>query len=159
MNIITGSILDATEQYIAHQCNCHSRGSAGLAYALFQKFPYANDYKNRATPDVPGTIRVHGDGIDQRYVINMFAQVYPGQVWPPENPNDTLEIRAQLFSTCLDAIATIINLNSIAFPANIGCGLAGGNWDRYYEMLKEFANKLTNTEVNIYQRKEDRHGL
>lgn len=157
IEVIQGSLLDATERYIAHQCNCHSRSAAGLAYALFNKFPYANDYKNRTTPDVPGTIKIHGDGIDKRYVINMFAQVYPGQVWPPEHPNDSLNVRARLFQTCLDEIAKISNLDSIAFPARIGCGLAGGNWEKYLQMLSSFADSVHDKyKVTIYQREEDR---
>jgi hypothetical protein len=39
-----GDLLDATEQFIAHQCNCISQNAGGLAFYLFKKFPYANVY-------------------------------------------------------------------------------------------------------------------
>lgn len=60
LNIRTGDLLQATEQYIAHQCNCVSRGARGLAKTLFAKYPHANVYQSRKSPSQPGTILVHG---------------------------------------------------------------------------------------------------
>ena len=37
---------------------------------------------------------------------------------------------------------------SIAFPYGIGCGLAGGNWENYYNMLINFASR--NPEMKVY---------
>src|SRR5690242_14918048 len=87
-----GNLLDATEQYIAHQCNCITTNSAGLAAQISKHFPYADPYsnrknihglRNRAVEEdrpVPGSIQIYGNGIDQRYVIGMFAQYNPGNV-------------------------------------------------------------------------------
>jgi hypothetical protein len=33
----------------------------------------------------------------------------------------------------------LLDTDEIAFPYGIGCGLAGGNWKRYEEMIEEFA--------------------
>ena len=41
LKIVNGSLLDSDCQYIAHQCNCHSRRGAGLASAIFKAFLWA----------------------------------------------------------------------------------------------------------------------
>ena len=46
----------------------------------------------------------------------------------------------------------IKNINKIIFPKNIGCNLAGGNWQLYRKEIKVFARKLRkiNNSINIY---------
>ena len=61
IRVITGDLLLATEQYIAHQANCVSNGgAAGIARAIFDKYPYADCYSRRIQNDVPGTIDICG---------------------------------------------------------------------------------------------------
>lgn len=151
---IIGDLLEAKEQYIAHQCNCVSKGSAGLAYFLFKQFPYANIYQMRTSHSIPGTIHIAGDGIDNRYVINMFSQYYPGHYFDYYT-NDNYDIRKHYFYKCLTNIANISNINSIAFPYKIGCGIAGGDWEDYLKMINDFADNNTNIAVVIYQRESD----
>lgn len=134
ITIIEANILTAQTKYIAHQTNCISKSSAGVAKCIFTKFPYADTYKNRLKADKLGTIKIMGDGKEQRYVINMNAQVYPG----PSNKDNSGE-RLEAFDKCLSHIADIPELESIAFPFNIGCGLAGGNWEHYLIVLEKFA--------------------
>jgi O-acetyl-ADP-ribose deacetylase (regulator of RNase III) len=129
---IDGDILDCKSQVIAHQANCVSKEAGGLAKFIFKKFPWADTYSKRedvnCESDKPGTITVLGNGKDQRYVINMYAQFYPGKA---QFGNDTKEKRIEFFQTCLDKIAKVNGLRSIAFPYQIGCGLAGGVWETY----------------------------
>lgn len=47
LEIVTGSLLESECQYIAHQCNCYSTRSAGLATAVFKAFPWADVYSDR----------------------------------------------------------------------------------------------------------------
>lgn len=151
LNIINGDLLEAKEQYIAHQCNCVSAGrAAGLASLLFYKYPYSDVYKTRKNHSVPGTISIHGDGLSQRYVINMYAQYYPGK-FRNEFSNDSNQMRQQYFKKCLEDIANIENLQSIAMPFNIGCGLAGGKWEDYSQILTDFINS-TPIELVLYQK-------
>ena len=39
--------------------------------------------------------------------------------------------------------------NSVAFPHEIGCGLAGGNWPKYESMIKTFATQCPDIRVSI----------
>jgi hypothetical protein len=106
---------------------------------MFQKYPYANIYRERKEKSMPGHIVVKGNGKDERMVINMLAQYYPG---PSKYGNDSEEKRLQWFQDCLDEMSELISENvSFAFPYQIGCGLAGGKWGSYLAMIENFQKK------------------
>lgn len=151
--IKNANLLDATEDFICHQCNCVTTTPYGLSAQIFQKFPYANTYAQRIsnpssrnfarldTQSVPGTIDVTGK------VINIYAQYGPGK---PNSFNDTYEQRKTWFKNCLNHIATL-KPKSLAFPYNIGCGLAGGVWSEYEAMLTVFARENSETQLVLYK--------
>ena len=163
--IVDDDIFNATENYICHQTNCVSQGGeAGLAYAMFKKFPWANCYATRENPDVAGTINVRSpnDGKSMweltskpQQIINMMGQYYPG------GPGNTLhgknviddypEARIKYFRRCLYEIATTLpSSSSYAFPWTIGCGIAGGDWGKYITILKNFESYI-HGDVTIYK--------
>jgi len=142
IDIINDDLLTTDIQYIAHQCNCCSTRSAHLAKNVFQKFPYADAYSKRKCPDKMGTIQVCGNGDDKRYVINMFGQYFPGEVKYLNGTRDNYKLRENAFKNCLSHITKIDGLKEIAFPYKIGCGAAGGNWEKYLNMIEEFANEV-----------------
>ena len=142
---INADLLDAKEDYIVHQCNCVSIGAKTLALEIFKKYPYANTYSHRirgdrSTYNFPGTIEVLGDGEEKRYIINMYSQFYPSIA---KYSNDSTEKRLKWFKKGLNEIAKIEGIQSktIAMPYLIGCGAAGGDWNTYYEMIKDFAEE------------------
>jgi O-acetyl-ADP-ribose deacetylase (regulator of RNase III) len=149
LHLIKGDLLNCDAQYIAHQTNCISQNAGGLALDLFIKYPYADCYKRRKNDDVPGTINIRGDGKEQRFVIALFAQYYPGG--PKTDRIDSKTQREVYFAMCLDEIFKIKNMQSIAFPNLIGCGLAKGDWNIYKSMLEDFSNK-TAAKVFIVQK-------
>jgi O-acetyl-ADP-ribose deacetylase (regulator of RNase III) len=166
IEIVVGDLLEAKEKYIAHQCNCLTQKSAGTAKAIFDKFPHANTYQNRVRGedgqttniDVPGTITILGDGQEQRYVINMFAQYYPGKPKFPLSTSDGAMVRREYFHKCLLRVAKIPELESIAFPWRIGCNLGGGDWAAYLGTITNFAQYVKEkyeTRVVIYRREGD----
>lgn len=154
ISIVNGSILDSKEKFICHATNCVTKHAAGLAKDMFDKFPYANIYSSRDESDVPGTIVVCGDGLENRYVINMLSQYYPGK---PKFPNSQLDgsyTREKYFKQALFQISKLDKLESVAFPYMIGCGLAGGIWSNYYNMILDFESYVDekyNTKVVIYK--------
>ena len=153
---VEGNLLEAAEQYICHQCNMLTDHAAGTAKLIFDRFPYADIYKDRDCPHIPtmeeqlGNILIRGDGKDQRFVINMMAQFYPGKPKYPNSSKDGTLVRLNAFKQCLDKIALLPDLQSVAFPYKIGCNLAGGNWDTYYNMIEQFADKVQ-IPVRIYK--------
>jgi len=147
------NILNAKEQYLVHQCNCITNHAAGLAYQIFKKFPYSNSYIKRTEPSVPGTIEICGNGINKRFIINLYGQYAPGK-HNDKSLRDQLLMRTMYFHDALTKISQIPDIKSIAVPYKIGCGLAGGNWDFYFTELKELDYKLAkfnkNFELVIY---------
>jgi hypothetical protein len=120
-----------------------TRKAAHCAKAVFDRFPYADCYKNRQHPSTPGTIELAGN--PTRLIVNMFGQIYPGK---PKfsHGRDSAAMREQYFKKCLD----VMNIwkDSFAFPYIIGCGAAGGSPAKYLAMLEEFAK---DREVVLYR--------
>jgi len=143
-----GNLLDATEEYIAHQCNCVSTNAKGIAKQIFDVFPFANTYKKRQYKNAVETIEILSNG--KTNIINMYAQYYPSipqreiSLGKSKNNYDTKEQRIKWFTSCLNKIAEIPNINNIAMPYNIGCGCAGGDWNVYFGLIQKFAkdNKI-----------------
>jgi len=80
----------------------------------------------------------------------MYAQYEPGK--PSRSGDDSQEMREGYFKRSLGLIGDkIMGLESIAFPWQIGCGLAGGEWKVYEGMIKEFAESHPDVKVVIYQ--------
>ena len=160
LKVIQGDLTQATQTYLCHQCNCVTNRSAHLARIVFRAFPYADVYTERKTPDVPGTIILRGNGQDQRYVVALFGQYYPGKTKYPNSPKDGWAARFQFFQMALEELKKLPE-GSFAFPWRIGCGAAGGNWDDYYAALEDFAGAISN-DVVIYrlekQPKQDKEG-
>lgn len=148
VTIINGDLLNATEDYILHQCNCVSIDAKALAEKIFAKYPYANTYRFRSGKggSLPGTFDILGNGTSQRYIINLYSQYYPGA---PKYANDSAEIRLQWFIQGLSGIACE-GVKSIAIPYNIGCGAARGDWTVYSQIIEKFAID-NNIKVTIYK--------
>ena len=147
----TGDLLESEADWIVQQCNCLTVRAHGLSRDIAAKFPDSNPYVTRRAVDnrnlaqeadrsVPGTIEVMGR------VVCLMAQWRPGNLcspyflrYPESDPPETAAQREVWFKACL------ANLNGIsgrvAFPDHIGCGLAGGNWEHYEQMIEHFAER------------------
>ena len=147
VTIIDGDILESEAQYIAHQCNCKSKNVIGLADAIFNKFHWSDITSKGQDIRKFGSIDKRGDGDDQRYVINMFVQIYPGKINSKSEMEDE-NSRKKAFLLCLKQITAIEKLESIAFPYGIGCGYAGGDWEFYSKAIEAFS--ISVPEVKVY---------
>lgn len=172
LNEIEGDLFKSPEKYIVHQCNCVTTRAAHLAYHMFKQFPWSDVYSPRdgfgdkhhadslmkdiddVKPyhDIPGDILIRGNGKDQRYVIAILGQYYPGFVRYTDSEKDGIKARQKYFHQGLWKIAQIPSLESVAFPYGIGCGAAGGDWQTYHKIIQNFADYLDGTaEVYIYR--------
>lgn len=148
----SGDLLDATEDAIVHQCNCVTNYPKGLSKAIFTKWPFSDVYSCRQNDhkdykDTPGTIKIRRK--ESTIIVNLFGQYYPSK---PKYINDTAKKRLKWFEQGLLQIATKLpNIKSIAFPFKIGCGLAKGNWQDYFQKLKDFATNNPHINVVIYK--------
>jgi len=149
---VDGDITEFPEaEYICHQCNCVSDGQAGgLARTIFDKFPIADSYLGRKEANTPGTIGVFS--CDDKKIINMYGQYYPGKPLLGNNPKDGTEVRESYFKRCLSAISLIDDVKSIVFPRLIGCDLAGGDWEKYESFIRDLDETWTKNgfQIKVY---------
>ena len=125
-------------------------------FHIFNKFPYANVYANRVEEDIPGEVVICGNGKDQRYVVNLMGQFYPGGY--SNSPLDDEKARRNYFYKGLLTLAQMDLQGGIAFNHRIGCGIAGGDWTWYKGTIVNFSKYVwedQSCEVAIYQREGD----
>jgi len=153
----TGDLLTCDADWIVQQCNCLNVRPHGLSADIAKAFPQSNPYALRraigsrnlaqaADRGIPGTVVRLGR------VCCLLAQWGPGKIGsfqhlPPSDPPETWARREEWFQACLDSLDG--TCGSMAFPDHIGCGMAGGNWERYEEMIKQFSEKNHSLDVYI----------
>jgi len=149
----SSDLTECDAQVIVQQCNCISRTHAGLSADITRKFKHGDFYSKRTSPSVPGTIEIRGDNkLGLRWICAFYAQYYvsgPTQRIAPGYGKDSKENRVKWFQQCLEKLVNAKNLASIAFPYNIGCGLAKGDWETYDEMIHAFARRVPGVMVYI----------
>lgn len=154
VTVIEGDLLRCPAKYIVHQCNCLTTGAAGLAADMFRAFPHADVYTDGSNR-VPGTVDVrggkpNGDGAYERGVVNLFGQFRPGKAARAGLTSDTAAIRLRWFQTALVELSERgAELESVAFPHLIGCGLAGGDWAAYSQLIEDFAATVAKHGVSV----------
>jgi hypothetical protein len=154
---------------ILHQINCLTVNAHGLSDKLFEKFPYSNVYgqrkqegrRNLAIPSdrgIPGNITVSWEK-DKPVIIGLLAQYDFSTVhyqYRRKIIEETVEMREKWFKECLEKVGEFLRINPqrciVGIPFKIGCGLAGGKWERYHSMLSEWTEgmKKENPNVRVY---------
>jgi len=139
MKIINQDLLTVTKGIIAHQCNCKGVMGAGLAKAMRAKYPMvyhhymlAHSYGKLKL----GIIQVIRVGVDL-HAANLMAQDRYGR--------DGLYTDYDALRTCLKDLNRIRqqladhgdDYLEIHLPMNMGCSLAGGDWNIVSEIIKE----------------------
>ena len=150
LSVIEGNIMDSKADVIGQQCNCVTMGKAkGLAAQIFARFPYADVYKDRTEHNraVAGTWSLHGNGKEERYVLNIYGQYYPGE---SKYNSDSEDLRLGWFQKALTSFLKAHPNRTLALPHGIGCGMAGGSWGLYERAIKE-ASASTGADILLYQ--------
>lgn len=149
---IQGNILDSVSKipnsFICHQCNCQTKTgiAAGLAKDVFDRFPESNCYKSNVTR-IPGTISIVPIAQKGCGVVNLFAQDGYGS----EANRKEKKQRLVWFKECLNRLGELPEVQTVSFPYKIGCGLAGGEWDQYDGLIREFAARNPSKVVYIWK--------
>lgn len=123
-----------------HQTNCKGVMGAGIARQITSLYPVVQ-IKNKAyCKNHPFATVLPVKVSPDRICVNIYAQDGYGR--------DKRYTDYVAFKTALDSFANRLNNSNIpkdwniGFPYKIGCGLAGGDWNVIYPMLKEFADKV-----------------
>lgn len=130
MIIKTGNLLEADELYIAHQVNNLGVMGAGLALQIKHKYPqvfiqYRNEYRTKQLGDIQCI------SVNNHIFINMFSQQGISRY------HRTTDYQA--FEQALLKVQQLTqDSKSIALPYNIGCGLAGGDWNIISKLIDKY---------------------
>jgi hypothetical protein len=168
---IDGDLLQASETYIVHQEHCkriqrkestvqaRPNPKSGLSGKICYKWEHARvEHLVRQ----PGQVLVLGGrGSSSRGVIALMGQRQMGHEAAHERGSRSAwfeeglaAIDAQVKDGTLSATAGAPL--SFAFPHGIGCGLAGGVWGDYLDMINKFADVVRPCPVVIYKYVVDR---
>ena len=142
-----GDLLKAKEKIIGHQVNCFGV-SAGLAAAIFRKWPYAKKDYEDCTHRLPAKVLLGmtfftGQQKDGHIIANLFGQFEPGAAYNPKKLESALEQLGNFAKA---------GGYSVALPYKLSCGIAGGDWD---EVLPMIERTMKDVECVIYQREGD----
>lgn len=139
---VNGDLLTAPFQFIAHQVNCRGVMGAGIALQIKNKYPEVyNAYKvfcdiNTAKPPLGKSLCVWTK--DNHCIINVFGQLGYGRA---QQQTDYEALYSGFAMAAEEIRNTFLDGNPryqilIAIPYGIGCGLAGGDWEKVEEILK-----------------------
>ena len=147
VTIKTGDLLKAKETIIGHQVNCFGV-AAGLASAVFRKWPYAkNDYlqliKNVQSKSLLGMAHFTGRQKDGHIICNLFGQYDAGAAYNPKQLESALEQLGNFART---------TGYSVALPWKLSCGIAGGDWDEVQRIIER---NMEDVDCVIYRREGD----
>lgn len=143
---ITGDITKViTSGYIMHQVNCKAAMGAGVALAICKKWPQVRseymDYCHQGSSPTAllGLLQLVkiNDGLT---VVNSFTQLGFGNSYRTHAVDTDEDKLIKNIHTMAKIAAT--NNTTLAVPAKIGCGLAGGNWDTVYNNIKDIDNLI-----------------
>lgn len=135
------SILNITDGIICHQVNCQNVMGAGIAKAIYEKYPKVkelyhkrcNMYKNQT--ERSKALYGHYQIIkitDTLSVANIFSQDKFGN----GHKNGIQFTNPEYLIYAITAIALDYPEKKIYVPEKIGCGYGGGNWTQIHGMLK-----------------------
>jgi O-acetyl-ADP-ribose deacetylase (regulator of RNase III) len=140
-----GDIFESGCEAICNPCNCLGIMGAGLAAAFKKRFPQMNkDYIKicRAKALKPGLLHIwrNPEG-NPKYIINFPTK------------DDLSPSKLEYITSGLDKLKEVVgkyNIKSIGIPA-LGSGLGGLPWGVVKTHIENFAKKLPDTKVVIYE--------
>lgn len=156
---VEGDILKLdTQTAIVHQCHRMGTDAGGITSAIHTRYPYSDIYALRHDPTyvIPayGNIVVSKplDPKDGPPVISFLSKHSGGL--PSATGGDSAPMRLEAFKTCLTNLGKWIlenNIQMVAFPHMIACGMSGGNWVDYKASITEFAKGVEGCTVLIVE--------
>uniref|UniRef100_A0A7S3D223 Macro domain-containing protein n=1 Tax=Palpitomonas bilix TaxID=652834 RepID=A0A7S3D223_9EUKA len=152
---VEGDLLETEADVICHQCNCKTTHARGLAQAIFSAYPSCDIYRSIAPKErVVGTCVLTAPAEkDAKFgrIGHLFAQDRPGKCREKSSGaqgafaahqglTETSQKREEWFARALSHLEESVSKSAtLAFPHLIGCGLAGGDWKRYLQLLTDLS--------------------
>lgn len=146
-----GDLLESDCNVIIHQANCFTTMGSGIAKQIKAKYPEA--YQADLNYHIPsGDMRRLGGfsvvkTIDGKFVVNMYSQFRYGK---GKLHTDYSAFQKALKIIMMSVLHSGIRPMKIGMPYNIGCGLAGGDWNRVLEIIDQVAEEK-NMDIYLYK--------
>ena len=146
-NYLLGDIVNIQKKYkidyIVHQVNCQGKMGSGVAKRIKDEYPIV--YKNYMAKCLSA------ENPENVYTTIQLVPLYDNYTedgWNPQCCNFFSQFdygydgkrytSYDAFWICLNRLKQCVPKgSSIAFPANIGCGLGGANWNIILQMIIE----------------------
>lgn len=157
VRFVEGDILDyADKGIIVHQGNAVTSHAKGLALEIFTRFPWANTYKLHAHRQ-EGTYILHQNEETGESVACIIGQTMQGGINPRLSyAVAARELRRTYFSEALVKLLRATK-ETLYLPYKIGCGLAGGKWDKYLAIIRYLGTrKIWRKRIVIVKRPQDK---
>lgn len=134
-----------------HQANCCSRMKSGVAAQIVERYPeaYKADKNSPLTKDEKLGKFTYAKGKDGKYVFNLYGQK---EYFPREGQTDYDAFESG-FRSILDYTKELEENGEeikIGLPYKIGSDLAGGLWERVYEIIERVADEKQ-VDIHIYK--------
>ena len=161
INIVNGNIFDTHCNIICHQVNCQGVMGHGIAKQVKEKYEGVfNEYKRYCDAHADNREAMLGEALivdvdygaavldwlvnkERKYIANIFGQLTYGT---------GLRTNYKALVLGLEVVANFAKEHnlSVAVPYKIGCGLAGGDWNKV-NILIEGVFAGTGIEVLMYR--------
>lgn len=161
INIVNGNIFDTHCNIICHQVNCQGVMGHGIAKQVKEKYKGVfNEYKRYCDAHADNRETMLGEALivdvdygaavldwlvnkERKYIANIFGQLTYGT---------GLRTNYKALVLGLEVVANFAKEHnlSVAIPYKIGCGLAGGDWNKV-NILIEGVFAGTGIEVLMYR--------
>ncbi len=140
---VVGDLVNVDADIICHQANYHGVMGGGVALAIWDKLltePSRKLYEAHcaeAGRNLLGTVQClpavrFSDG-RTAIVANLFCQ----DEYQQEDGGLTRYDYMRMCLSTVEAIARAQHLRCVALPGYIGCGIAGGNWNTVYSIIRD----------------------
>ncbi|MFW5962600.1 MAG: macro domain-containing protein [bacterium] len=142
INIIEGDLLQANTDIIGHQTNCVGVFGAGIAKQIAKKYPYVKkEYttycKQKKPKELLGTYQI--SKTNSFLIANLFGQLHYGR-YGEYYSKYKRQTRYNMLKSALESLHNDYPTQAIALPYQIGCGLAGGNWEQVKAIIDDVFN-------------------
>lgn len=134
MNIIEENLdlLKSDTDLIAHQVNCLGVMGAGVAAQIKCKYPEVyKEYKETCEDFKHDTYYLFGKCLISGKVANLFGEDKPSSHYRDTNYEAIYQALESLREQMIE-----LGKTSVSFPYKMSCGLAKGDWDIIFTMIK-----------------------
>lgn len=135
--ICYGNLLESNCEVICHQTNCQGVMGGGIALQIKNKWPEVySEYRRHCDSVNPSSLLLGSCflvvAVDGTIVANLFGQDGFGRDKCYTNYTALKLAFKDLVDNC-----KAFGYRRIGIPYGIGCGLAGGDWNKVFMMINE----------------------